>query len=572
MKELKRRSSALTGLHGEKNWAKRAPARAMLRAVDFKEEADFDKPLVAIAAPYTNGTPCNDHIDELGKHLKKEASKQNTMPIIFGTPVVSDGISMGTEAMKYSLVSRELIADCIETMINGYLVDGAITIGGCDKSIPGAVMPLLRTNVPSVFIYGGTIRPGKYKGQDLQIVSSFEAVGAHSAGKIGDEELHNIECNSCPGAGSCGGMFTANTMASIMEAAGLSLPGSASHNAMKENNASISDEKIQDCTDAVMALQHLLKENITPRDIFTRKAIENATTVAFALGGSTNAILHILAMAHEANVDWTIEDFNTISDKTPLIGDFKPYGRYVMSDLEAIGGVPLIMKMLLDEGLLHGDCLTVTGKTVAENLESIAKRPTDQEVIRSIAEPLAPVGHHISILHGNIAPEGCVLKLSGKMLHSHEGPARVFETEEACLDAILNGKIQKKDVLVIRNEGPKGGPGMREMLAPSAALMGAGLGADVALITDGRFSGGTHGIMIGHIAPEAQVGGPIALIKEGDHITIDVDNRQLSVDISEEELESRHQKWQPKDITDQPGILRKFAQLTRSSSKGATTT
>ncbi len=569
--DLKQRSADLTGKHGDKNWVKRAPARAMLRAVDFKNEEDFDKPLVAIAAPYTNGTPCNNHIQDLGLILKKEVAKSAMMPIIFGTPVVSDGISMGTEAMKYSLVSREVISDSIETMINGYLTDGAITIGGCDKSIPGAVMPLLRTNVPSLFIYGGTIRPGKYKEQDLDIVSSFEAVGAFSAGKIDAEELKQIECNSCPGAGSCGGMYTANTMASVMEAVGMSLPGSASHNAMAANNLDLSQEKQQDCVDAAQALMNLFKQNIKPRDIVTRKSIENAVIVMMAVGGSTNGVLHVLAMAREAEVDFSIEDFNKINEKTPIIGDFKPSGRYVMSDLEAVGGLPIVMKELLDAGLLHGDSMTVTGQSISKNLENIGKARPDQKVIRSIANPVAAPGHHLVVLKGNIAPEGCVLKLSGKSLHNHTGPARVFEDEESCLEAILSGKIIEKDVIVIRNEGPAGGPGMREMLAPSAALVGAGLGKTVALITDGRFSGGSHGIMIGHVSPEAFRGGMIGLLKEGDEISIDVDTKKISVNISEEEISQRKENWVQPEKRYTHGVLAKFAKLVSSASKGAVT-
>ncbi|MGE3278416.1 MAG: dihydroxy-acid dehydratase [Candidatus Altimarinota bacterium] len=584
METIKRRSAALTGLHGDKNWVKRAPARAMLRAVDFKKEEDFDKPLVALAAPYTNGTPCNEHILELGGILKKELERVGTMPIAFGTPVVSDGISMGTEAMKYSLVSREVIADSIEAMIEGYLCDGAVTIGGCDKSIPGAVMPLLRTNVPSVFLYGGSIRPGKRSvgtGHDLslQIVSVFEAVGAHGAGKIDEKEVHEIECHSCPGAGACGGMFTANTMASIMEAAGLSLPGSAAHTAMTEDNLHLSEAKKNDCAEAAKAVMELLRQNIKPRDIFTRKAIENAVTVMMALGGSTNGVLHVLAMAHEANVDWTLEDFHRINKKTPLIGDFKPFGRYVMADLEKLGGIPYVMKLLLDAGLLHGDCITVTGKTVRENIEfqisnfesKFETQNSKFPVIHTVEKPLAPPGHHIEVLYGNLAPEGCIIKLSGKELKRHQGPARVFENEEDCLTAILEGKIVANDVIVIRNEGPKGGPGMREMLAPSSALMGAGLGSSVALITDGRFSGGTHGIMLAHIAPEAAEGGPIAVIQEGDEVVIDLDQRELTLNIDDTELQSRLAKWQPKKPQYERGLLAKYAKLVSNASKGAIT-
>lgn len=571
MNHLKRRSAAITGLHGDKNWVKRAPARAMLRAVDFKKEEDFDKPIVALAAPYTNGTPCNEHILELGKILKSDIEKAGAMPIAFGTPVVSDGISMGTEAMKYSLVSREVIADSIEAMIEGYLCDGAITIGGCDKSIPGAVMPLLRTNVPSLFVYGGTIRPGRYKDRDVQIVSIFEAVGAYGAGKMDEKEVHGIECHSCPGAGSCGGMYTANTMAAVMEACGLALPGSASHTAMTEDNKNLSEEKKNDCHQAAQALMNLLRQDIKPRDIFTRKAIENAVTVMMALGGSTNGILHILAMAHEADVDWSLDDFQRISAKTPLIGDFKPFGKYVMADLDAIGGIPLVMKELLDAGLLHGDCITVTGKTITENLESVGKVPADQKVISTVAKPYSSPGHHINILYGNLAPEGCVIKLSGKEMKQHKGPARVFEDEESCLNAILANKIKPHDVIVIRNEGPKGGPGMREMLAPSSALMGAGLGGSVALITDGRFSGGTHGIMLAHICPEAAEGGPIAFVQEGDEIIIDLDKRELTLSIDNTELKKRLDHWQPKKSKYEKGLLAKYAKLVSNASKGAIT-
>lgn len=570
-KIIKCRSWKLTGIHSNPSWIKRSPARGMLRAVDFKKEEDFEKPIVAVAAPYTNGTPCNDHILELGQILKQELMKVGAMPILFGTPVVSDGISMGTEGMKYSLPSRDLIADCIESMIEGYLTDSAVTIGGCDKTIPGAVMPLLRSNVPSLFIYGGTIRPGKFKGEDLQIVSIFEAVGKYSAGKISEQDVQDIECHSCPGDGACGGMFTANTMASIMEACGLSLPGQASHTAMSENNKSLSKEKKDDCKKAAKALMNLLRQNIKPRDIFTRKAIENAITVMMALGGSTNGVLHLLAMAHDANVDLELKDFERISRKTPLLGDFKPFGKYVMADLDAIGGIPVVMKKLFDVGLLHGDCVTVTGKTVEENLKGFQEHQTttEKKVLSSIAKPLAPEGSHIRILHGNLAPDGCVIKLSGKELKRHQGPARIFECEEDALTAILSKKIKPHDVIVIRNEGPKGGPGMREMLSPSSALMGAGLGNSVALITDGRFSGGTHGIMIGHIAPEAFEGGPIALIEEGDQVTIDLDKQELNLEISQKEFDKRKKKWKKNPPKYTHGYLAKYSKLVGSASTGA---
>lgn len=574
MNSLKRRSADLTGLHGDKNWIKRAPARGMMRAVDFKHEEDFDKPIVAVAAPYTNGTPCNDHILELGKILKQEVEKNGAMPIVFGTPVVTDGIAMGCEGMKYSLPSRDLIADCIETMIEGYLTDGAITIGGCDKTIPGAVMPLLRTNVPGVFIYGGSIRPGKLRGQDLQIVSIFEAVGKFSAGKISEKEVNEIECHSCPGAGACGGMFTANTMSSIMEACGMALPGEASHNAMTPDNRTLSGEKIKDCQLAAEALMNLLRQNIKPRDIFTRKAVENAITVMMALGGSTNGVLHLLAMAHEANIDLELSDFERISRKTPLLGDFKPFGRYVMADLDAIGGIPVVMKELFDAGLIHGECMTVSGKTVAENLEQLSNLTIQQSsspVIYSIAKPLGPKGSHIRVLHGNLAPDGSVIKLSGKEMKEFIGPARVFECEEDCLDAILAKKIRAGDVIVIRNEGPKGGPGMREMLAPSSALMGAGLGSTVALITDGRFSGGTHGIMVAHMAPEAYEGGPIALVHEGDQISINLETQELTLHVPATTLETRRKAWKRRQDKYQRGFLAKYRTLVSSASRGAVT-
>lgn len=566
---LRQRSAELSGHQGEKDWPKRAAARAMMRAVGFGD-SDFEKPIVTLGLAYTNATPCNDHIWDLGMMMKSAVQEGGGMPFVSGSPVVSDGMTMGCEGMKYSLMSRELIADCFETMHEAYRADGILTISGCDKSIPGALIPLARNNAIGLTLYGGTILPGKYKGEDLTIVSSFEAIGAHGAGKIDDEELHEIECNSCPGAGACGGMFTANTMASFIEALGMSMPGSASHPAVDRQN-NISESKKEDVKRSVEALFNLMDKGIRARDIMTRKAFENATTVMFALGGSTNAILHTLSLAHEAGVDFTIDDFNKIAARVPLVGNFKPFGQYVMEDLDNIGGVPMVMKMLLDAGLLHGDCLTVTGKTVAENLADAPARPTDQDVIFSLEEPYAPEESHITILTGNLAPKGAVLKLSGKQLDHHTGPARVFEREEEALDAILEGQIVKGDVLVIRNEGPKGGPGMREMLAPSAAIMGAGLGKDVALITDGRFSGGTHGIMIGHVAPEAYVGGPIGLIEEGDIITINPGDKSLHVDVSEDELAARKAKWVEPKPKYERGVLAKYARLVSGAEKGAVT-
>jgi dihydroxy-acid dehydratase len=571
MTNLKNRSFELTG-HPDNHddWAKRSAARAMLRAVEFNDQ-DFDKPIVTLGVTYSNATPCNDHLGKLGDTMFNEVKNLNGMPFRFGTPVISDGETMGTEGMKYSLMSRDLIADCIETMHEGYRADGVITISGCDKTIPGCLMPIARNNAIGITLYGGTIAPGHHKGEDLTIVSTFEGIGAHSKGKIDDEELKQIECHSCPGAGSCGGMFTANTMASCIEAMGMSIPGSASHNAVDKNN-NPSQDKLDDCRKTAEALFGLLKNNIRARDIMTRKAFENAITVMMAVGGSTNAVLHLLALAHEANVDLEIEDFNRIGAKVPLIGNFKPFGGFVMQDLDRIGGIPMVMKMLLDAGMLHGDCLTVTGKTVTENLTDAREFPgTKQKVVFPLDEPYAQADHHINILHGNLAPEGSVLKLSGKNLDHHTGPARVFDTEDDAMEAILNGSIVKGDVVIIRYEGPKGGPGMREMLAPSAAIMGAGLGKDVALITDGRFSGGTHGIMLGHVAPEAQVGGPIALVQEGDIITIDPKNKTVSVDVSDEEMQKRKDNWQAPEPQYKRGVLAKFATLVSSASKGAIT-
>jgi dihydroxy-acid dehydratase len=569
MTELNETSRKLVGHRGGDDWAKRSAARAMLRAVDFKDE-DFDKPIVTLAVTHTNATPCNAHIRDMGDVLFDSVKSAGGMPFVFGTPVISDGETMGMEGMKYSLMSRELIADCIETMHEGYSADGIITIGGCDKSIPGALIPLARNNSIGLTLYGGTILPGKYEGRDLTIVSAFESIGAHSKGKIDDAELKEIECHSCPGSGACGGMFTANTMASCIEALGMSLTGTASHPAVTTENI-LSEAKKKDCTDTVEALFNLMKNGTRARDIMTRKAFENAITVMMALGGSTNAVLHLLSLAHEADVELELEDFNRIAEKTPLIGNFKPFGDYVMADLDEIGGIPMVMKVLLDAGLIHGDCLTVTGKTIAENLADAPARPTDQKVIYSLEEPYSPPGHHITILHGNLAPEGSVLKLSGKIIDHHTGPARVYETEEAALDAVLDGTIVKGDVIIIRTEGPKGGPGMREMLSPSAALMGAGLGKDVALITDGRFSGGTHGIMLGHVAPEAVVGGPIGLLKEGDIVTINPKDKTVSVDVSDEEMEARRAKWTAPEPRYKRGVLAKYAKLVSSASKGAVT-
>eukprot|EP00178_Gracilaria_changii_P011183 TRINITY_DN3202_c0_g1_i1.p2 TRINITY_DN3202_c0_g1~~TRINITY_DN3202_c0_g1_i1.p2 ORF type:complete len:623 (-),score=96.04 TRINITY_DN3202_c0_g1_i1:3470-5338(-) len=569
-RSLRSRSSSLVGSEpGTPEWNKRTAARAMLRAVDFSDE-DFGKPIITIACTHTNATPCNAHINVLGEALQREVERTGGKAFVFGTPVISDGETMGTSGMRYSLVSRDLIADCIETMHEGYLADGMVTIGGCDKSIPGALMPILRNNSIGVMLYGGSILPGHLDGVDTTVISAFEAIGAHSAGKIDDVQLGRVERNSCPGSGSCGGMFTANTMSSIIEAMGMSVPYSAAHTAVDRNN-DISKDKMNDCVRSIEALFTCMERGITSRQICTRKAFENGLTVCMALGGSTNAVLHCLALAHEAEVELTIDDFNAIGERVPLIGDFKPFGKYTMADLEKIGGVPLVMKYLLDNGLLHGDCMTVTGKTVAENLADVPALPVTQDVIRKLDDPYAPPGSHIVVMRGNLAPEGAVIKLSGKELELHRGPARVFESEEDALNAILAGKIVDNDVVVIRQEGPRGGPGMREMLSPSAAIMGAGLGKTVALITDGRFSGGTHGIMVGHVSPEAAVGGPIGLLKEGDIIRLEPKKKLLTVEIDDAEMELRRKSWTPYPKERTRGILSKYAKLVSSASEGAVT-
>jgi len=541
----------------------------MLRAVGFRDD-DFAKPIVTVACPFTNSTPCNDHLRSLGDILSREITGGGGRPFLFGTPVISDGETMGMEGMKYSLMSRDLIADCIETMHEGYAADGMVTLSGCDKSIPGALMPILRNNAIGLTLYGGTILPGRYKGEDLTVVSAFEAVGAHAAGRLDDDELHQVECHSCPGAGSCGGMYTANTMAAAIEAMGLSVPGSASHAAVDRGNR-ISRRKRDDCSASAAALFLLLRRGIRARDIATREAFENAVAVMMALGGSTNGVLHLLALAHEAQVPLTLEDFHEIGARVPLLGNFKPSGRYVMADLDRIGGVPVVMKTLLAAGLLHGGCLTVTGKTVAENLGAAPLRRRGSDILAVPEHPFAPPGRHIRILGGNLAPEGAVLKLSGKPLAPHSGPARVFDREEDALDAILGGAIRNGDVIVIRYEGPRGGPGMREMLSPSAALMGAGLGKDVALVTDGRFSGGTHGIMVGHVAPEAQAGGPIAAVRDGDRITIDPAARSISLGASDSEIAARLAGWSAPPPKYARGVLAKYARLVGSASRGAVT-
>ncbi|PLX82436.1 MAG: dihydroxy-acid dehydratase [Desulfuromonas sp.] len=566
---MKRRSSEITGRRTSGTWVERTAARAMLRAVRFSDD-DFDKPLIALAVPYSNGTPCNDHLRDLGDVLQQAIEEAGGKAIVFGTPVVSDGISMGTEAMKYSLVSREVIADSIELMTEGYRVDAVVTLSGCDKTIPAALMPIARNDLIGLTLYGGSILPGDYQGEALNIVSAFEAIGAHCAGKIDAGQLHAIECNACPGAGSCAGMYTANTMSSAIEALGMSLPGAASNLAVGRDN-DLSPEKRNDAVCTAQAVLELVRSGVTARDIMTRAAFENALTVAWALGGSTNAVLHLLALAHEAGVDLSLDEIGRITARVPLLGNFKPYGRYVMNDLHAIGGLPMVMKTLLDAGYLHGDCLTVTGRTLAENLTEVPGRPEGQDVLFSPDQPYAPPGQHIRVLHGNLAAEGCVIKLSGKEMQRFAGPARVFEREEDATAAILSGGIQAGDVMVIRYEGPKGGPGMREMLSPSSALMGAGLGREVALITDGRFSGGTHGIMIGHVAPEAQAGGALAVVREGDPVEIDLERGEVNLLLTPDVISDRLSQWRAPAPRYKRGVLAKYARLVSSASSGAVT-
>ncbi len=541
----------------------RTPNRAMLRAVGFGDN-DFIKPIVGIANGYSTITPCNMGINTLALRAEAALKQAGAMPQMFGTITVSDGISMGTEGMKYSLVSREVIADSIETACNAQSMDAVLAIGGCDKNMPGAMIAIARMNIPSIFVYGGTIKPGHYNGQDLTVVSAFEAVGQYSAGKIDQTELIEVERHSCPGAGSCGGMYTANTMSSAIEAMGLSLMYSSTMAAEDE-------EKAKSAEESAYVLREAIKNRILPRQILTRKAFENAIAVIMAVGGSTNSVLHLLAIANAIGVELTIDDFEEIRAKVPVICDLKPSGRYVATDLHKAGGIPLVMKMLLEKGLIHGDALTITGKTVAEQLADVPSEPSpDQDVIRPWDQPMYAQGH-LAILKGNLASEGSVAKISGVKNPVITGPARVFESEEECLDAILDGKINAGDVIIIRYEGPKGGPGMREMLAPTSAIIGAGLGDQVGLITDGRFSGGTYGMVVGHVAPEAAVGGNIALVQEGDSITIDAHQRLLQVNISDEELAQRRQTWQPPKPRYTKGILAKYAKLVSSSSVGAVT-
>jgi dihydroxy-acid dehydratase len=541
----------------------RAPNRAMLRAVGFGD-GDFEKPIAGLASAYSTITPCNAGLHTLASRAETALREAGAMPQLFGTITVSDGIAMGTEGMKYSLVSREVIADSIETVCNAQRVDGVLAVGGCDKNMPGALMAMARMNIPAIFVYGGTIKPGHYQGRDLTIVSAFEAVGEYSAGKINATELLEIERRTCPGAGACGGMYTANTMSSAIEALGMSLPYSSTM-------AAEDPEKAESAARSGMVLVDAIRAQRLPRQIMTRQAFENAIAVVMALGGSTNAVLHLLAIAHAAEVPLGIDDFETIRTRVPVLCDLKPSGRYVATDLHRVGGVPQVMKMLLNHGLLHGDALTITGQTVVETLAHVPDGPQEgQEVIRPWNEPLYLRGH-LAILRGNLASEGCVAKITGIKTLRMTGPARVFDSEELCLDAILAGQIRPGDVVVIRYEGPKGGPGMREMLAPTSALIGAGLGDAVGLITDGRFSGGTYGLVVGHVAPEAAVGGTIALIEEGDAITIDAEARLLQLNVPEEELARRRAAWQALAPRYTRGVLAKYARLVSSSSLGAVT-
>lgn len=540
----------------------RAPNRAMLRAVGLKDE-DFQKPMVGVASTWSEVTPCNVHIRELAEEAKQGAKEAGGAPLIFNTITVSDGISMGHEGMRYSLPSREVIADSIETVVGAERLDAYVAIGGCDKNMPGCMIAIGRTEVPAVFVYGGTIRPGKLDGKDIDLVSAFEGVGQYNKGRIDRDQLHQIECHACPGAGACGGMYTANTMASAIEAMGMSLPGSSSHPAE-------TSEKLLDCREAGQAAVRLLEKGIYPKDIMTKEAFENAITVVMALGGSTNAILHLLAMAHAIGVDLAMDDFERIRQRVPHIADLKPSGRFVMQDLYEAGGVPAVMKELLQAGLLHGDCLTVTGKTLAENLALAAPLKEGQQVIRPLENPFRQTGPLV-VLEGNLAPEGAVAKVSGLKVTRISGPAKVFDSEDEAAEAILSDRVQAGDVVVIRYEGPKGGPGMPEMLSITGILVGKGLGEKVALITDGRFSGGSHGFVIGHVAPEAQVGGPIALLKDGDTITIDSEERRLTVDISADEWEARKRAWKERPLPVERGVLQKYARLVSSASRGAVT-
>ncbi|HEV2441234.1 MAG TPA: dihydroxy-acid dehydratase [Steroidobacteraceae bacterium] len=538
---------------------KQTPSRSMLRAVGFRDE-DFAKPQIGIASTWANVTPCNMHIGDLAREAVAGADEAGGKGVLFNTITVSDGIAMGSPGMRYSLVSREVIADSIETVVGAQGFDGFVAVGGCDKNMPGCAMAMARLNRPSVFVYGGTIRPGEAR---RDIVSVFEAVGARAAGKITDEQLAEVERTAIPGPGSCGGMYTANTMASAIEALGLSLPGSSAQEA-------VSGEKRSDCRRAGQAVVALVRQGIRPRDILTRKAFENAITVVIALGGSTNAVLHLLAIANDAGVKLRLDDFTRIGRRVPVLADLKPSGRYLMSELVAIGGIQPLMKMLLEGGLLHADCLTVTGRSLAENLAETGMYIAAQDIVRPLSQPLRKESHLV-VLYGNVAPDGAVAKISGKEGEAFSGIARVFDGEEQATAAILAGRVRAGEVVVIRNEGPVGGPGMREMLSPTGAIVGRGLGDKVALITDGRFSGGSHGFVVGHIAPEAAVGGPIGLLRNGDRITIDAVRRQIQAELSAAELRRRRAAWKPRKPFATTGVLAKYARLVGSASTGAVT-
>ena len=554
--DLKKKSRVVT------EGADRAAARAMLRAIGLGDE-DMDKPFVAVGNLASDVTPCNFHLNRQAEKVKEGLWAANSVPFMFGTITISDGISMGTEGMKASLVSREVIADSIETVTFGESMDGLVVVAACDKNMPGAMMAIARCNVPSVFVYGGAIMPGNWRGEDINIQDMFEAIGAYSQGQITLDELVGMERVACPGEGACAGMFTANTMSSAIEAMGMSIPGAASIPAIDPRNDQVA-------FDTGSLVYSLLEKDLKPRDIMTREAFENSIRVVLAMGGSTNAALHLLAIAHEANVELALEDFDSLSRTTPYITDLRPGGRFVMSDMDKVGGVPVVMKELAGAGLIHEDCITITGKTVGENLAEVDLEP-DNRVIYSIPNAKSPTGGLV-ILKGNLAPEGCVMKVSSTSRLQHEGPAKVYDGERAAFEAVTTGQIQAGDVLVLRYEGPKGGPGMQEMLSVTGAMMGTGIGEEILLMTDGRFSGASRGPIIGHIAPEAAVGGPIGLIQEGDIIAMDVDNRTLNVNISEDEMERRRQEWQPPTPRHTTGVLGKYAKLVSSASRGAVTT
>ncbi|KDP83260.1 dihydroxy-acid dehydratase [Cupriavidus basilensis] len=541
----------------------RSPNRSMYYALGYKKE-DFDKPMVGIANGHSTITPCNSGLQRLADAAVDAIKASGANPQIFGTPTISDGMSMGTEGMKYSLISREVIADCIETATQGQWMDGVVVIGGCDKNMPGGMIALARTNVPGIYVYGGTIKPGNWKGKDLTIVSSFEAVGEFTAGRMSQEDFEGVEKNACPSSGSCGGMYTANTMSSSFEALGMSLLYSSTM-------ANPDQEKVDSAAESARVLVEAIKKDIKPRDIITRKSIENAVALIMATGGSTNAVLHYLAIAHSAEVEWTIDDFERIRRKVPVICNLKPSGQYVATDLHRAGGIPQVMKILLKAGLMHGDCLTITGRTLAEELENVPDTPrADQDVILPIEKALYKEGH-LAILKGNLAPEGAVAKITGLKNPVITGPARVFEDEQSAMDAILADKINAGDILVLRYLGPKGGPGMPEMLAPTSAIIGKGLGESVGFITDGRFSGGTWGMVVGHVAPEAYVGGNIALVQEGDSVTIDAHKLLLQLNVSDEELAKRRAAWKQPAPRYTRGVLAKFSKLASTASKGAVT-